>query len=405
MSSSPPTSKFTELLKTPAKGSTAGTTAEEPSVAEVQKSIARAKRLANDIADRYSDCKNKVQVYALDLKKADDQRKLNHAREFLQMVQDELSTSGLSLFMSDSPAELTDDTANPTDKGLHSTLLREITRCVFEDDKLIVMSMAPAGREDNMTIGLFLKIVADQLKTYESQAANVITNIFSEIYIKGLAVVTLMKALLSITKAISIAKVLLPQQSINNIIVMNAFTTYIENLSIPENNLYNSIAKDIENKRTMATASDKDKYNNLNDGNAQSHIANVLRELNQSRAILPASAPADSSPLKRKMEERTISALAAQVEALKSALEEVKSKSSEESPIKKPRFTTEQSKTYLISKIKRKYEIEAMPKEKQNAKELQRVLYAIKKLSNIQLSDDERPKKPSTSDEVSKEDE
>jgi uncharacterized phage-associated protein len=405
MSSSPsaPASKYTEMLKTPAKGSTTGTPAEEPTQVELQKSISRIKDLANAIAARHKDTKDKVQIYALNLEKPDDQRKLNDAREYLKMISDELVTSGLGLFMSDSPAELADNTANSTDKGLHSTLFRAVTGCIKEDDKIVAFSMAPAGREDNMTIGLFLKIVSDQLKTYESKAATVITNIFSEIYIKGLAIVTLMQALLSITKAISVAKVLLPQQPLTNTVIETALVNYVKYLNLHEIMLYNSIAKDIENKKAMAAAGDKSNYNNLNDGNASAHISNVIRELNQSRAILPASASADSSPLKRKMEERTISALEAQIEALKAEFAEIKSKSPAAPPPKKPRFTIEQSKKYLIEKINRKFEIEAMPKEKQDEQELQSVLKAIKRLSNIQLTKAERPTRPAPKVEVSEE--
>jgi len=403
MSASPPASKFAELLKTPAKGLASGTTAEDVSVSELQKSIARAKNLANEIATRFKDPKDKIQLFNLDLKRAEDQRKLNDAREFVKMVTDELVTSGLALFMKDSPAELADiNTANSTDRGLHSTLLRAIQTCVTEDDKIVACSMAPAGRDDNMTIGLFLKIVEDQLKTYESKAATVITNVFSEIFIKALGIVTLMQALLSITKAISVAKVLLPQQPPTNIVIETAFVNYIRYLNLHEIILYNSIAKDIENKKAMATAGDKDKYNNLNDGNASAHISNVMRELNQSRAILPASAAADQSPLKRKMDDRTVSALEAQIEALKAEVADMK-KSPAASPIKKQRqFTDDQSKAYLIKKIIRKFEIEAMPKEQQDALELQRVQKAIKKVSHIQLSKEERPKRPTPTSEEDK---
>ena len=90
-----------------------------------------------------------------------------------------------------------------------------------------------------------------------------------------------MQALLSIIKAISVAKVLLPQQPPTNIVIENAFVNYIRYLNIHEIMLYNSIAKDIENKKAMATAGDKDKYNNLNEGNAPAHISNVMRELNE----------------------------------------------------------------------------------------------------------------------------
>ena len=126
--STTPASKFTQLLKTPATKGSPADQAEEPTVAEIQKSIARAKEQARALAEKYA--KDKIRVFGLNLEVKDDQQQLNKAREFLQEVTDELQTSNLELFIKDSPADLCDNTANSTDKGLHSTLFRAITSCI-----------------------------------------------------------------------------------------------------------------------------------------------------------------------------------------------------------------------------------------------------------------------------------